>query len=144
MVNDTDSGQKDTPVIMGKSGNNPLNIRYSASNNWKGQIGKSAKGFAIFDTMVNGLRASFINLRTYHKRGITTIRKIVYTWAPVADNNPNNENYIAYIVSKSGLNADKELVFDFETYSKVVKYMAYFESNYTPTDNELLQAWEQI
>ena len=129
----------------GYRNNNPLNIRYSASNAWKGQIGYDDNKFAKFDSVVNGLRAAYINLRTYYNgKKLRTIRQIIYTWAPVADNNPHNENYVNHVASVAGVNSGTELTFNFETYSKIVKAMSQFESNYTPTDSELKQAWDKI
>lgn len=128
----------------GYRNNNPLNIRFSSSNNWRGQTGSDIGGFAIFNTMENGLRAGFINLRTYHNRKIRNIRQIVYTWAPVSDGNPNNENYVNHVSNISGIAPVVELQFNYATYSGIVKGMSEFESRYTPTETELKNAWNSM
>ena len=86
---------------------NPLNIRLS-SYKWQGQINPSGnanvndndnnsslKGegaFCQFETMAYGWRAAFMLLHTYmSKYKLTTIRKIIYRWAP-----PNENNTAAY------------------------------------------------
>lgn len=45
--------------------------------NWKGQVGKTPDGFLTFQTVVDGVRAGFINLfQTYINAGFNTIAKI--------------------------------------------------------------------
>ena len=89
--------------------NNPLNIRKSADR-WKGQINVNVNDndnnsspsprrgdrgeakFCQFETMAYGWRAAFMLLHTYmSKYKLTTIRKIIYRWAP-----PNENNTAAY------------------------------------------------
>ena len=87
--------------------NNPLNIRLS-SDKWQGQINPSGnanvndndnnsspKGeavFCVFSSMAYGWRAAFLLLHTYmSKYKLTTVRKIIYRWAP-----PNENNTAAY------------------------------------------------
>jgi hypothetical protein len=63
--------------------NNPGNIKWNASNNWIGQVGKDNAGFAIFDSADNGLRATGRLLKTYirtHK--LDTLAKIAPRWSP--------------------------------------------------------------
>lgn len=84
--------------------NNPLNIRWSAVNNWNGQTGQDSGGFAIFDTPENGIRAAAKILDSYQRRGIKTLGKIVTTWAPPIENNV--EAYIAHMEKATGKNRD--------------------------------------
>ena len=87
--------------------NNPLNIRLS-KDKWQGQINPSGnanvndndnnsspKGeavFCVFSSMAYGWRAAFLLLHTYmSKYKLTTVRKIIYRWAP-----PNENNTAAY------------------------------------------------
>ena len=77
--------------------NNPLNIRRS-KDKWQGQINannSSPKGdavFCVFSSMAYGWRAAFLLLHTYmSKYKLTTVRKIIYRWAP-----PNENNTAAY------------------------------------------------
>ena len=87
--------------------NNPLNIRLS-KDKWQGQIngkgnidGNSSLSseraggeavFCVFSSMAYGWRAAFLLLHTYmSKYKLTTVRKIIYRWAP-----PNENNTAAY------------------------------------------------
>lgn len=74
--------------------NNPGNIRWSAANNWRGQVGKDSGGFVIFDDPLNGLRASARLIKNKLAKGQTTIAALIATWAP-----PNENNTAAYIAT---------------------------------------------
>ena len=99
--------------------NNPLNIRKSADR-WKGQINVNVNDndnnsspsprrgdrgeakFCQFETMAYGWRAAFMLLHTYmSKYKLTTIRKIIYHWAPPNENNTaaytNHVSYLAVL-----------------------------------------------
>ena len=82
--------------------NNPLNIRKSADR-WKGlRCVQKDKTFCQFETMAYGWRAAFMLLHTYmSKYKLTTIRKIIYRWAPPNENNTaaytNHVSYLAVL-----------------------------------------------
>jgi hypothetical protein len=69
---------------LGIANNNPGNIRWSAANNWDGQIGQDANGFVIFSDPVFGLRALFKLLETYKSEiepiGVFDILSISRRW----------------------------------------------------------------
>ena len=57
-----------TPIaIINK---NPLNIRFSPMNSWKGQIG-DRKGFCQFEQFYYGCRAALVLLSYYVRKGYT-------------------------------------------------------------------------
>ena len=74
---------------------NPLNIRYSKNVKWQGQVGEE-KGFVKFLDFQWGYRAAVKILRSYHLRGIRSIRDIISTWAPRNENDTNS--YIKNVV----------------------------------------------
>jgi hypothetical protein len=83
---------------LGIRSNNPGNIRHSNEFTWNGQTGVNGKGFCIFDTCENGIRALAKNLLTYFdKHGLDTVTGIVTRWAP-----PNENDTAAYIKSVAG------------------------------------------
>jgi hypothetical protein len=89
--------------------NNPGNIRPS-NPSWQGAVGQS-KGFVVFDTMVNGVRALCRQLLVYQDRyGIKTVRQVISRWAPPSDNNPTDA-YIAFVCSV--LNCQPDDAFNF-------------------------------
>lgn len=133
-------------IVMGANGittrgvrnNNPLNIRKSLDN-WRGKIGDDGE-FVKFDTMNNGLRAAFRNLKTYFtKHKINTVGGIVNRWAPPVEN--DTAAYINFVTLKTGYGINQKLNFDFKTIAPIVKAMSQMESNYIPTDSELRTAW---
>lgn len=98
--------------IRGYRCNNPLNIRYVASNNWKGSItiNKMDGQFEEFLSLYYGYRAAFVLLWNYlNKARLRTIREIISKWAPSSEN--NTEGYIAYVCNYSGINENATLYF---------------------------------
>lgn len=97
----TESWQPDpyppiTRAPLGLRLNNPGNVRpLPGGRLWRGQVSVE-KGFAVFATADEGLRAMALNLRNYQRfHAINTVEKIVTRYAPAADNN----NVTAYITS---------------------------------------------
>jgi len=81
--------------------NNPGNIRWNSK--FKGVVGKSANGFAIFSSKYAGLAAMENLLKNYIKKGYNTLEKILNRYAPPSDNN-NTEKYIQFVSQKSKIN----------------------------------------
>lgn len=82
---------KITKKTLGVRNCNPLNIRFSPNNNWKGQTGCN-RGFCTFIDMEHGFRAALVLLRNYLRRGLVTPRQIISNWAPANEN--DTEAYI--------------------------------------------------
>ena len=81
---------------LGIRNNNPLNIRFSPMNNWRGQIGCN-HGFCEFDTMEHGFRAAIVLLHNYVKRGYDNVYEIISRWAPKSEN--NTKAYIRIVLA---------------------------------------------
>lgn len=83
----------------GLRNNNPLNLRISGTN-WRGKrpAQQNTDGaFEQFDTLLNGLRAALINIRTYiNKYHCNTPQTIIQRWAPASDGN-NTRAYVAKV-----------------------------------------------
>lgn len=93
----------------GYRNNNPGNLRPLAGGvKWQGQVGIDAGNYLIFDTMTNGIRAMTRDLKTKLARGLNTIAKILYVYAPAADNN-NVEAYISSVCEYAGIERDQVL-----------------------------------
>lgn len=72
--------------------NNWLNIKYSAFNNWKGQIGHDEE-FCIFASPDYGIRAARKIMRSYLKRRPDmTIKEFICTWSAT-----DQEAYTNYV-----------------------------------------------
>jgi hypothetical protein len=104
------------------SNNNVGNIRYVPSIKWQGQIG-SNKGFVVFDTVENGIRAMVKQINTYKERGLNTIQKIITTYAPAIEN--DTTGYIATVSKMTGVPSTKVLTP--EDYKAVIAAMIKIE-----------------
>jgi hypothetical protein len=78
------------------NGNNPGNLR-------KWGTYPVANGFAVFPSLQTGTDAMRDQLKLYFKRGLNTIQKIVFTWAP-----PSENNSVAYIQAVCKLSGYQE------------------------------------
>ena len=80
--------------------NNPLNIRRTGKDRWKG-LSKTQgdRAFCQFETLEYGWRAAFCLLtRTYyHKYRLYTIRTIIRRWAPSCENGISSVDYFAML-----------------------------------------------
>lgn len=74
--------------------NNIFNIRYNPRNNWKGQI-QPMNGFCSFKCVEYGIRAAYITIRNYTKKGFTTLPQIIKRYAPSSEN--PTYDYIKYV-----------------------------------------------
>jgi hypothetical protein len=115
---------------LDKWDNNPLNIRGTDSDNtaWVGEkpSERNAKNYVGFLNEKYSFRAGFIIIRNYRRRhGLSTIRDILYRWAPPSDNN-HTENYIRYVADKMGVSDDYQAT-DSDM-SEMLAYMADFET----------------
>ena len=89
---------------------NPLNIRRTAKDQWKGMAEvQTDRAFVQFKSLEYGWRAAFLLLtRTYyHKYRLYTIRGIISRWAPPTEN--KTEAYIANVSALTGILPDEPL-----------------------------------
>ena len=125
-------------VSLGIKNCNPLNIRYSPLNKWKGML-RSEKGFCVFCSFDYGLRAAVITLRTYvNKHHLTDVEDIIKRFAPSSENNTSAYiSYVSDVLRAARLNpcniVYKELVF-----CLMVAAMARYESWYSCSANDIV------
>jgi hypothetical protein len=130
---------------LGYRANNPLNIRYSAGNNWTGKVTPPIVGkygeYERFRDLVYGYRAALVLLqgKAYLKSGIDTIRKIITKWAPETDHN-YTANYIANVSRLTGIDPDEQITRnDRDKLTKIVYAMSISENGYKDADNRDLK-----
>ncbi|MCG7488584.1 structural protein P5 [Vibrio sp. Of14-4] len=113
-------------MSRGIRNNNPLNIRYSASNKWLGEVKKKHDyDFEEFISVEYGFRAAYKTLMTYrNKYNIKTIEKIIFRFSPPNEN--DTENIIKKISIMSGIPRDK--IIENDEYPIIIKNMAIIES----------------
>lgn len=106
---------------LGIRSNNPGNIRHSSKFTWLGESGVNAKGFCVFDTLENGIRALAKNLLAYfHQHGLDTVAGVIERWAP-----PGENDTVAYITSVAGsLGVAPDRVLDLEDVSTLASLVA--------------------
>lgn len=105
---------------LGLRNNNPGNLRFSPSIDWKGQIG-SNKGFAVFKDVQHGIRAYAINIRTAIRRGNDTLNKLIPIYAPPSENNTNA--YISSVEALTGIKRNVKIAATPETLAKLARGM---------------------
>lgn len=82
--------------------NNPGNIRWDNKTQWRGMLGVDDKGFIIFDSPVNGIRAMARVLASYKRRGVSSVAEIIATWAPSTENNTSAYiDHVAQLLNKN-------------------------------------------
>ena len=89
---------------------NPLNIRRTGKDQWKGMAEVQAdRAFVQFKSLEDGWRAAFHLLtRTYyHKYRLYTIRTIIRRWAPSSEN--DTSAYIANVSLLTGIDPDEPI-----------------------------------
>lgn len=103
--------RKYTAYPLGIRNNNPGNLRYVSSIHWKGQVG-SNKGFAVFDTVENGIRAMAIDLKTKIGKGLDTLNKYIPVYAPPSEN--DTVAYINNVSRQTGISPNDKITFNNE------------------------------
>ena len=110
---------------LGVENRNPLNIRYSPANHWRGQhpTHPHRKGFCRFLTFDHGYRAAILLIQNYIRRyGCNTPEKIMTRWAPPSEN--NTFLYIACVCGRSRLAKDEIITIDGMQIPRLVAAMA--------------------
>lgn len=127
----------DQNLPLGLEQHNPGNLRRWAKG------GKTAKGFAVFNSDEEGLSAMAGNLLNYAKAGKTSVRDIISDWAPKKDRN-DTEGYIKQVAKSLGIDPDaKQNMFDLDTLSKNMAAIIPREQGYNPFGmDQLLSAAE--
>lgn len=110
---------------MSERTKNPLNVRFSKSNNWKGKTGENYKGFECFIDDRYSVRAAHRLMSTYQRYGIKTIAAFIRRYAP--NNENNTELYIKRICEMTKLN-EETLINDENIKILLLQAMAVIES----------------
>jgi hypothetical protein len=119
-------GSGGAPVSNGFGINNPLNIRYLATNAFNGQTGNH-NGYGIYSTLALGVRAAGLELTSYYNRGLTTVTQIVSTWAPSSEN--DTASYISDVANRMGVGPTEPLAWP-QDEVPLIQAMAYHENGY--------------
>jgi hypothetical protein len=96
-----------TAAPRGIRNNNPGNIRFGKFAQQAGATGRDDKGFAVFQSMEDGIKAAVKLLEGYVSKGYDTVRSIINRWAPPGEN--NTSAYVDAVAKKLGISADAKL-----------------------------------
>lgn len=110
---------------MSERTKNPMNVRFSKSNNWKGKTGENYKGFECFIDDRYSVRAAYKLMFTYQKYGVKTIGQFIRRYAPSSEN--DTERYIKSVCSQTGMN-EETLIRDENVKIELLQAMAVVES----------------
>ncbi|HFW3111641.1 TPA: hypothetical protein ACIBE2_001849 [Salmonella enterica subsp. diarizonae serovar 61:r:-] len=131
------SGSGGSDKVLGIRYNNPGNIRYSVENAWDGEL-QPEGDFSRFATPEHGIRALARIMRNYHKRGLNTISKIAYEYAPPKEN--NTEEYINNVTRYMGIGRDTPVDTDnVDTLISLVKGIMTAEIPYIPYSEQQIK-----
>lgn len=142
----TNMNTTNSNLPRGYRNNNPLNIRYSAGNNWVGKVLPNTDGaFEQFKDMSYGYRAALYLIRKYISQGYTTVSSVINKWAPATEN--NTSGYITRVCSTTGylpgtvLSASNK-----EQLCKLVYAMAIVENGSTilPDMSDIYEGWNLL
>lgn len=130
-------------IPRGIRNRNPGNIELG-KDEWKGMADEQTDPrFITFDFMEYGVRAIVRILRSYGRRGVSTIEEIVETWAPPFEN--DTEAYINTVERISGVDRATEIdVQDVDALVGVVKGIIVQENGqkYLPEDSVIKRGIE--
>lgn len=133
-------------MTRGYRNNNPLNIRYSQWNAWKGKVTPNTDGaFEQFTSMAYGYRAAMVLLRNYIKQGYKTVEDIIHRWAP--ENENNTTGYINTVCKETGFDPSTIIQRDNgEAIKKLVYAMSIVENGReTMPDQEAIEdGWKML
>jgi len=124
--------------------NNPLNIRFSESNKWQGQVAEN-KGFCVFSTPEWGWRAAMKLANSHIRRGHNTIEKLITKWAPPSEN--DTAAYVRFVQKKVYEETDRAtalgvIVPGTPAYFYMLQSMAQMEQRLPVTMGELRHIYE--
>lgn len=122
-------------TVRGLRNNNPGNIKYNANNQWQGQTGFDSDGFAIFDTMTDGVRALARILTNYGGQGLDTVQEIITKWSTT-----DQAAYVANVAA--ALDVDPNDVLDMtneDTITNLTNAIIKQENGFNPISAAVIQ-----
>lgn len=136
-------------IPRGIRNNNPLNIRRSPANHWRGSCSEySDPDFEQFQSIEFGIRAAFIIIRTYYaRRPDITPRHILQQWAPASEN--NTAAYARAVSVITGFNLERAIPFsDRRRMAVLLRAMALVECGFRCASqleyNVFLRAYDMV
>ena len=126
---------------LGQRINNPFNIKFSESNDWRGADTSLREGeYEGFGNSDDGIRAADRVLKNYGKNSdIETLRGTINRYAPPSEN--PTKSYLDYISEKTGIDPDEKIdLSDPSIRATLLSPMAQFESRSTFSPDQISAA----
>ena len=126
---------------LGQRTNNPFNIKFSKSNDWRGADTSLREGeYEGFGNSDDGIRAADRVLKNYGKNSdIETLRGTINRYAPSSEN--PTASYLDYISDKTGIDPDEKIdLSDPSLRATLLSPMAQFESRSTFSPDQISAA----
>lgn len=137
-------GRTDLP--RGLRNNNPGNLKFVASNDWKGKLSKDQNTDGVFEQFAEfryGVAAMIKLLTRYITTGrATTIRRIITLYAPTSENNTGQ--YIQTVSARLGISPDSPLTVNEKNLKALAKVIARVETGRELTETELTHGYQII
>ena len=105
---------------------------------WKGKAA-DVDGFVQFSSPEMGIRAAARTLKSYRKKGLTTLTGIINRFAPGSEN--NTAAYIHSVEQMIGIPANVPL--KSSDYPKLIKAMGMIESRMNLDENVIKNLWNK-
>ena len=123
----------------GLKNRNPGNLRNLSTVHWQGLISGDTKGFAVFDSDTNGIRAAIIDLHTHYIRNReTSILGLIAVYAPPVEN--NTKEYATYVAGRLGVDPLATITFDRRTADELIRAIIKIEQGMQPYDDATIGA----
>ena len=124
----------------GLKNRNPGNLRSNPHFAWQGQIGSGdSKGFVVFDSDINGIRADIINLHTHYVRDHeTSILALIAVYAPPVEN--DTKAYAKFVADRLGIDPLATITFDRRTVDALIRAIIKIEQGIQPYDDATIAA----
>lgn len=129
--------QSKTPI--GITLNNWGNVRVSKQP-WKGKIPQTQYAFEKFERPVDGIRVMILLMRTYMKRGVNTLDKLIHTYAPPHEN--DTATYVDNVSKWAGVGKYDPLKLDQDTAFRITAAMVKQETGAKVTPQLFGEAWK--
>ena len=123
----------------GLKNRNPGNLRANPNFVWQGQTMVDGKGFVVFDSDVNGIRADIVNLHTHYIRDHeTSILALIAVYAPPVEN--DTKAYATFVANRLGVDPLATIAFDRRTADALIRAIIKIEQGIQPYDDATIAA----
>jgi hypothetical protein len=135
---------KEVTLPRGIRNNNPGNL-VKTSIPWQGKVPHSQNNdsrFEQFVSMAYGVRAMMLDVINDINKGLNTIQKLVYEYAPPHEN--DTQAYINSVVKQSGIGKEDLLIPVKDTMQKLIMAKIKHENGMGITPEQFEEAWSLL